>query len=200
MTAKQGYTGFLPRDRERLRTESVDDWARWLDMRLNMIVIRPMDTFFKQDAPLHDRVNSGERTFYLAGITIILCTIEALGGLSTNEEHNSKKFKKWLGSYMHRWSVSTAKGVCLADWLWDSARNGLAHQLGFKNGGVEGYATAPDTCREDEYGIHINPDAFYDDFKKGVQTFLADVRNPVKTELRKQFEQGFQRCFLLPRA
>lgn len=192
-------SGFIDYDRKVLKDASTDDWIYWVEYRLGLILLKPMDAFFTETSPYHDKINAGDKTFFLAGVTVILCTIEAMGTFYTGccgSGASGFSYKKWISKYMPGWTGKAPSGLSITEWLWDSARCGLAHQLGFKTGGIEAYGRKPPKWCEDKDGIKINPDAFYGDFKAGVQQFFQDLRKKSNDDLRSKFKSRFEFNFL----
>jgi len=187
------YTGFIDYDRVQLRTASINAKITWLEYRLRKVLIDPLDQVFPPDGPCHQSVNQGDRTFNLCGVTLVACAIEGLGHFLTgNSDATGDSFKTWVRAYMPDWDRTTPQGVRIRDWLWDSARNGLAHQLAFKNGGTE--AQGPGRFAEGTDGqIQMDPFVFYLDFKRGAVFFFRDITTnaTIQTNFGNRFAASF---------
>ncbi len=186
------FQGFIDYDRSLLRAASDDVWIAWLEYRVYLVLIDPLDEVFPHNAPHHGVVNAGDKTFFLAGVTLICCAIEGLGHFKTGNSKEGLSFLAWLQHYMPKWNTSVG-GRSLPDWLWKDARNGLAHQLGFKSGGIQAVGSAVATTLPDSQ-IEMDPDKFYADFKSGVAQFFADLRTDAA--LRTTFGTRFKDTFL----
>lgn len=189
------YQGFIDYDRRQLKAAPPAIWIDWLHHRLDLVLIRPLDAIFVPAAPHHTAVNTTDMTFFLAGTTLIACAIEGLGHFLTNSDEAGRSFREWIERYMTRWD--NPPGIPgLKNWLWTDVRNGLAHQLGFKSGGVEGHSTQSVASVSADGQIEMNPDEFYADFKMSVAKYFADVRTDAT--LRVPFEARFRSTFLTP--
>lgn len=188
------YSGFIDYDREDLRRASLDTRILWLEYRVKMAIINPLDQVLPPEAPGYNLVNGADRTFNLCGVTLVASAIEGLGHfLTADEDTNGASFKLWIAAYMPEWN-KTVSGVRLLDWLWESGRNGLAHQLTFKTGGTEAHegrrfvATAA--------GIEMDPFLFYGDFKAGVTRYFEQLKARANVNLRTPFEARFMNSLL----
>jgi hypothetical protein len=94
---------------------------------------------------------------------------------------------------MPGWNGTTANGERIPDWLWDSARNGLAHQLTFKSGGTEPRGAGRFNLGQGQQ-IEMEPFVFYDEFKAGVTAFFQDLQT--NCTLRTNFENRFTATLL----
>jgi len=187
------YTGFIDYDRVALKKASVNVWTEWLHFRLRNVLIGPLDKVFPPDSPYHTQLTQGSQTFSLCGVTLVACAIEALGGLLLGQQLASGgSFKAWLKQYMPEWYAMTPLRVKISDWLWDDARNGLAHQLAFKSGGTESNGQRFVEAKDGQ--IQMDPFMFYSDFKIGVGRFFEDIEKNKK--VRSGFEVRFQETFL----
>jgi hypothetical protein len=190
----QDYTGFIDYDRAKLKTATVDARILWLEYRIKKVLIEPLDQVFPPNAPCHQAVNQGDKTFNLCGITLVACAIEGLGHFMTGQsDQNGDSFKAWLMRYMSNWNQTTANGVPIRSWLWDSARNGLAHQLTFKRGGT-GCHGGKRFVELGDGQIEMDPFVFYDDFKAGVTLFCHDLKN--NANIQTNFETRFRTTLL----
>lgn len=188
------YSGFIDYDREALKKASLETRILWLEYRVTKVLIGPLDQFFPPEGPVHTIVNEGDRTFNLSGVTLVACAIEALGHFLTgNPEDNGVSFKRWIKIFMPEWHKTAANGVKIQDWLWESARNGMAHQLAFKTGGTEVNKGQRFVVSNDDQ-IQMDPFIFYADFKVGVGQYFGKLKNTV--ELQTPFESRFMNTLL----
>ena len=110
------------------------------------------------------------------------CAIEALGHFMTGkQDDNGDSFKYWLRHLMPDWHKTAANGVRIQDWLWDSARNGMAHQLAFKSGGTEAHDDKKFVVGK-EGQIEMNPFLFYADFKVAVDRYFEALKKNVRLQ------------------
>ena len=183
------YSGFIDYDRPDLRTATLNTRIEWLKYRLKKVLIDPLDQVFPPSGQCYARVSEGDRTFNLCGVTLVACAIEGLGHFMTGQaDENGASFKAWLIRYMPGWNGTTANGERIPDWLWDSARNGLAHQLTFKSGGTEPRGAGRFNLGQDQQ-IEMEPFVFYDEFKAGVTVFFQALQT--NHTLRTNFENRF---------
>jgi hypothetical protein len=188
------YTGFIDYDRVRLRTATPSARIRWLEYRVEKVLIGPLDQILPPAAACHNQVNAAGNTFNLCGVTLVACAIEGLGHFLTGrDDNNGASFKAWVTRYMPQWNKRTPNGVRVNDWLWDSARNGLAHQLAFKTGGTEDNGGLPYEEKRDGQ-IQMNPFRFYADFKTGVGLFFRELETNVS--MQTAFEARFMNTLL----
>lgn len=184
------FSGWIDYDRKKLKALQVDEWVAWMEKRLPLALTGSLDQVFTKKAPHHSVVNataSGQDfSFYLCGVTLVACAIEGLGHFLTGKTAAGDAFRGWLCKYMPRWAT-------IKDWLWKDVRNGLAHQLSFTSGGVEHMSAGVFRTRTDGQ-VEMDPDAFYEDFKKGVVDFFTDVRSD--KSLKRRFERRFKATFL----
>jgi hypothetical protein len=94
---------------------------------------------------------------------------------------------------MNAWNVSTPTGASVVDWLWTDVRNGLAHQLSFKTGGTECNPGQRFLERPD-LQIEMDPFAFYEDFKNGVNSFFNDLKTD--PAMHAAFDRRFRTTLL----
>ena len=187
------YTGFIDYDRTALRKASLQARILWLEYRVKKILTAPLDQIFPPGAPYHAQINDGDRTFNLSGVTLVACAIEGLGHFLTgNSDENGASFKAWVMAYMPDWDKTTSNWR-VRDWLWRSARNGLAHQLAFANGGTECNGGKRFVEKSDGQ-IEMDPFLFYGDFKAGVGRFFADLKS--KPQIQSSFQQRFESTLL----
>ena len=187
------YSGFIDYDRENLRKASLKTRILWLEYRVKKIITDPLDQVLPPEAPCYKPVNDGDRTFNLCGVTLVACAIEGLGHFLTgNEDTNGTSFKVWIAAYMPDWN-KTINGMRLIDWLWDSARNGLAHQLTFKTGGTEAHEGKRFVETADGQ-IEMDPFLFYADFKTGLVRYFDELKTIIK--LQTPFEARFMNTLL----
>jgi|SRR5579862_1503175 len=182
------YTGFIDYDRVQLRGASLNAKIQWLQYRVRKIITDPLDQILPPGAPYHQPINRGDRTFNLCGVTLVACTIEGLGHFLIGTDEEGTSFRTWLKAYMPNWNVTTATGQSIPNWLWDSARNGLAHQLAFKSGGTEAH-NGQRFIEQGDGQIEMDPFVFYSDFKAGVDRFFRDLQT--KQVIRINFENRF---------
>ncbi len=188
------YSGFIDYDREALKKASVETRILWLEYRVKKVLIGPLDQFFPPEGPGYKIVNEGDHTFNLCGVTLVACAIEALGHFMTGkQDDNGDSFKYWLRHLMPDWHKTAANGVRIQDWLWDSARNGMAHQLAFKSGGTEAHDDKKFVVGK-EGQIEMNPFLFYADFKVAVDRYFEALKKNV--ELQTPFESRFMNTLL----
>jgi hypothetical protein len=187
------YTGFIDYDRAALRKASVETRILWLEYGMKKVITDPLDQILPPEAPCHKPVNDGDRTFNLCGVTLVACAIEGLGHFLTGEDDlNGISFKRWIKYFMPDWNI-TVDGLHMVDWLWDSARNGLAHQLAFKDGGTE-TTNSSKFVRKSDGQIEMDPFLFYADFNEGVAKFFKHLKTEVA--LQTIFERRFMNTLL----
>jgi hypothetical protein len=188
------YSGFIDYDRTALGTATPNTKIEWLEYRIKKVQIDPLDHIFPPTAPGHQAANPPEATFNLCGVTLIACAIEGLGHFMTGQvDQNGDSFKAWILQYMPAWNATTPNRVRILDWLWDSARNGLAHQLTFKSGGTE--AQGAGRFAEGRDGqIQMDPFVFYSDFKAGTRSYFQDLGT--NRTFRTNFENRFRDTLL----
>ena len=189
------YTGFIDYDRTKLGKASPEAKIIWLEYRLQKVLIDPLDQIHLPTAPCHNQVNAGDQTFYLCSVTLIACAIEGVGHFLTGKEDtNGDSFKAWLARYMPDWYKKTATWN-IQDWLWKSARNGLAHQLAFTNGGIECNGSQRFVEKADGQ-IQMDPNLFYEDFKKGVGDFFQELKSKKYDKMNTAFKNRFESTLL----
>ena len=191
------YTGFIDYDRAKLQNKPVDVWIDWLQYRINLILISPLDYFFDRQSPLFKCLNHEDSSTTLAGLTVILCAVDALGAFKAGSSANPGNFRTWIEKYMPKWDTSSPlSNRDIKEWLYDELRCGLAHQLSVKKGGAE---WINNIIEEPSAGdIKIDPEAFYTDFKDGVQKYFDDVRNDATTNLKSYFHNRFRSTLINP--
>lgn len=187
------YTGFIDYDRVKLKKAKLTAQILWLEYRVNKVLIAPLDQILPPAAPCHNQVNSGDRTFNLCGVTLVACAIEGLGHFLTGTPDEGASFKAWVIKYMPDWDKGTTNGMRVRDWLWESARNGMAHQLAFSNGGTECHGGQRFVEKGDGQ-IEMDPFIFYEDFKTGVGRFFQDLKANVK--MHTAFQTRFMNTLL----
>jgi len=191
------YTGFIDYDRVALKKASLQAKILWLEYRVKKVLIDPLDQLLPPDAPCHKQVNDGDRTFNLCGVTLVACAIEGLGHFLTGDpDETGASFKAWVITYMPDWDKITPNNCRVRDWLWTSARNGMAHQLTFTSGGTECNGGQRFVEKRDGQ-IEMDPFLFYSDFKAGVGRFFQNLK--ANGKMQTAFQGRFMSTLLTER-
>jgi hypothetical protein len=185
----QPYTGWIDYDRDDLKKHE-DRWIPWLEERLQMILIRPLDRILHRDSPDHGCGHGDGMSLALGLLTLVLCAVEALGALMCGGSNGNKAmFCKWIEKYMLDWNG-------LKGWLYGEARCGMAHALGIENGGIE--VDLREKWKPMGSSFVMNHYMFYADFKEGAVKFFDELRRSSEhdDELWKNFKCRFESTFL----
>lgn len=153
-----------------------------------------LERLFTAKSPAYRGLNSTKpddlptRSFVIASFSPLLNGIEALGPFLTPKgAHNKVRFYAFIENYMKPWGTASPMGTTdLKAILWDHFRNGIAHGFCIERGGIDNEADTPPGWRvvTDASGmaahLEIGPNAFFRDFRAGVDLFFEEVRtNPV---------------------
>jgi len=192
--APTAWTFFIDYDREKLKKASYKTRVWWLEQRLKMVLIRPLERLLHCSA-VNTKPDASEKvSFILAGFTLILCGIEALGSFHAGHSKQGfcfKNFEGWMKRYMPDWAQ---EGIL--EWLWHEARCGLAHQLNIKSGGLEHKLDHKYVRKDGTY--QVKPDPFFEDFVAGAKDYFQELRKDgADSLLGKSFLKWMDKGYLL---
>ena len=174
----------------------------WFRLRMQFVFLQPLDRLYKVKSPAFRELNSTKasdhphRSFVIASFSLLLNGVEALGSFLTPPNTNNwERFHRFIELYMKPWDVTVTKSPMgatkgMKTILWTHFRNGIAHGFCIDRGGIDNEADCSRwrvLC--DEQGkparLEIGPNAFYRDFRAGVDKFFDDMKN------RKRCRQVF---------
>lgn len=136
-------------------------------------------------------------TAMLMMVSLILNGMEALGSLLTNAMSTKHtNFNTFVNKYMPGWNTMISSphhgSKSLADILWKSYRNGLAHCFAILHAGIEDVPD-PDKYHISSGVVQIDAWKLFDDLQVAVSKMFHDVRNDVPT--KKQFLRRFDSVY-----
>ena len=189
-----------------------DGKIEWFRLRMHYVFLEPIGRLFRAKSPAYRELNSTKpndlpaRSFVIASFSLLLNGIEALGSFLTTSSQNHVRFYAFIATYMSSWDVRVPSLYPTADLktiLWKDFRNGIAHGFGIQDGGIDNEAdTAPGGWRVVKDAgpsgsmtkrLEIGPNAFFRDFRAGVDQFFEAVRHsPVH---RSTFLRRFQTIY-----
>ncbi len=188
-------TGYIDYDRNRLNQLTLSGKVDYFEFRANVILFRPLENIL----PLSRKNNlfkDGECNIMIAFTALICNGIEALGSFYWPDKDNNASgegFKKFVCDYMH----ASYKKKNYWQPLRNNFRNGLAHGFAIKSGGVEG-KKAPYFRQDPTLGLMINPWLLFEDFKKGFNKYINDVRDaPINSTIARNFTRRFEHIYIL---
>ncbi|HYS94047.1 MAG TPA: hypothetical protein VEL48_11480 [Candidatus Acidoferrales bacterium] len=175
---------------------SDDGRIEWFRQRMHYIFLEPIGRLFKGKSPAYRELNSSKQTdlparsFVIASFSVLLNGIEALGSFLTSSRKNDVRFCTFIAKYMSSWDVTVQNSPYstndLKKILWKHFRNGIAHGFCIKHGAIDNEA---DTARggwrvvadagpsgTSQSHLEIGPNAFFRDFRGGVDRFFEDVK------------------------
>jgi len=171
-----------------------DGKIEWFRLRMHYVFLEPIGRVFRAKSPAYRELNSTKpndlpaRSSIIASFSLLLNGIESLGSFSTTSKNNCDRFYAFMQNYMSSWDVpvpSLYPNAGLKTILWKEFRNGIAHGFAIKHGGIDNEAdTAPGWRVVPNNGpsgsvtrrLEIGPNAFFRDFRAGVDTFFVAVQ------------------------
>ena len=189
-----------------------DGKIKWFRRRMEFVFLEPLTCLYSGKTPAYRALNSTKpndlpaRSFVIATFSLLLNGIEALGSFLTPIGSTKRdNFYAFVTKYMDTWDVLVANSpystADLKEILWRHFRNGIAHGFCIEHGGIDneadtvqgGWRVVTDTGPSGSMTSHldIGPNAFFQDFLAGVDSFFRDVR----TVHRASFLQRFRSVY-----
>jgi len=163
-----------------------DGKIKWLELRMRMIFLRPLEVLFDRNSSAFHELESpsqdgSPRTITLMAVSLLMNGIEALGSFLTNLKSMKKEnFCAFMDQFMPDWTCQISspqhgkQPVSLSKILWDDYRNGLAHSFAIGGAGVDA-VQGKDKFKIDGNTLQIDIWKFFSDFKLAVDKMFSDV-------------------------
>ncbi len=183
----------------------------WFRLRMKFVFLEPLSCLYQGKTTAYRALNSTKpgdlpaRSFVIASFSVLLNGIEALGSFLTASDDNNVRFYTFIRKYMNSWDAPVPAldpTANLKKILWKDFRNGIAHGFRIQAGGIDNEADTPPGWRvvtntgpsgSMSKRLEIGPNAFFGDFKTGVDCFFADVGND--PSVRATFLTRFQEVY-----
>lgn len=156
----------------------------WLERRMVMVLIEPLNRLLDRDSVAWKSLNSHaseeepRRTVDIATFSILLNGVEALGSfLRPLDRKNKHNFIAFMSSYMANWNAEVkifGGSKKLPELLWKNFRSGIAHAFVIERGGIDFGLTSNWEIQNDL--LAVNPKLFYNDFLIGKSKLFEDAK------------------------
>jgi hypothetical protein len=195
-------TGWVDYDRSYLAGLNPAERIDYFERRVRLVVINPLRRILATEILLP--VSEHSSAVLIFGVALC-CAIEATGKFLTGgkggRDKNWKRFNTFVHHYMSsEFQTKKIGSMTYAKALWVHFRNGLAHGFVVRHGGFEGAATEPYFLTRKIAGtdsLEVNPTRFLDDYMKGFERYLANLRAAVPTgRLFVDFNDVFEAVFV----
>jgi hypothetical protein len=198
MAKPHGLSGWVDIDRPKLVSLPWPARIDWFEYRVHLVVIRPLDNILDTQVV----ADPDSSALLIAGMSLC-AAIEASGKFITgrtdakgNEVPNNLRFKRFVNDYMSADLTTRKIGKrSYAKVIWDDYRNGLAHGFAVRGGGFNGNRGDPYFGVNPDNTLNVNPAAFFDDYVRGFQSYVADLRagGPQLPMFKSTFDSVFIR-------
>jgi len=172
-----------------------DGKIEWFRLRMNFVFLEPLCRLYQGKTPAYRALNSTKqndlpaRSFVIPSFSVLLNGVEALGSFTTKRKSgNRDNFFAFMTTYMKPWDRNVPNSPYstgdLKTILWEHFRNGIAHGFCIERGGIDNEADAdrwlvvvdPTRSGSTTKRLEIGPNAFFRDFRAGVDRFFEAVK------------------------
>jgi hypothetical protein len=161
------------------------DWAvavQIVERRILQRFIEPLDFLIAAEEPK----SAGERRFGFAVLAVNCLLIETLGAFIKGLEDTDRKSKKTFCEFLTtRPAFSRHFTLALAEQFYFDFRCGILHQA--EVGGASKVWSVGPLIRSEAGKIVVNRNALHELLKTDFQNYLAELRDPLNVDLRRNF-------------